>query len=126
MRASRQSYSRSQRVAEMIQRELGMYFIKGSCKDIRLENKYITVTYIRLSDDLKHAKVFIRILGDEGVEASCLEALNENAYKIKKNIARKLKLRFTPSMSFAEDIDFIKNQKLFELIEDVTSEGGAS
>ena len=108
---------RAQRVGEMLQQALGMYFIEGGSKDPRLENKNITVTYVRLSDDLKFAKVYIQVLGQTQVEKDVLEALNEDSYRIKRDIAHALKLRYTPAMTFLEDVEFEKGQKLYQMIE---------
>ena len=63
---------RQLRVGEMIKQALGMIFIRGEAKLPNLETKEITVTEVRMSQDLKVAKAFVLPLGGKNSqEAVC-------------------------------------------------------
>ena len=109
--------NRAQRVAELLQQTLGMYIITGQLRDERLDDRPLTVTHVRLSDDLKHAKVFVRMLGEEAVSPETIKALNEQSFRIKREISKNLELRYTPELIFAEDVDFARGQRVAEIIE---------
>ena len=61
---------RQLRVGEMIKQALGMIFIRGEAKLPNLETNEITVTEVRMSQDLKIAKAFVLPLGGKNAEAT--------------------------------------------------------
>ena len=67
---------RQLRVGEMIKKALGMLFIREEAKLPNLSTKEITVTEVRMSPDLKTAKIFVMTLGGKNVE-EVIEKLKE-------------------------------------------------
>jgi ribosome-binding factor A len=113
---SRLPYSRSARVGELIQHELGNYFLTESISE------RLTVTHVKMSDDLKHARVYLQALGKDGVGKELLKSLNRKSGLIKREISRRLELRHTPEMIFFEDEHFAKSQRLMSLIQQVSED----
>ncbi len=94
---------KSQRLARIdheIQRILGT-LITQELKDPRLG--FITVTRTEVSDDLKHCKVFVSIIGDRHVARQSLEALQRGAKFLRGELGHRIDLRHTPELIFIED-----------------------
>jgi ribosome-binding factor A len=113
--------SRADRVAEEIQHYLGMYFIEGRLTDERLGSRSITVSHVSMSDDLQHAKIYVASLGEDQLPKPCLEALNEHAFRIKKDIAHDLGLRHTPQVMFYEDKGLADSMRIYSMIQQISS-----
>ncbi|MCM8780162.1 MAG: 30S ribosome-binding factor RbfA, partial [Candidatus Omnitrophica bacterium] len=88
------------RVAQMLKEEIGN-IIHDELKDPRLG--FITVTGVELTDDLRYAKVYFSILGSHQEEANTKEALDSSLGFIRRQIARRLTLRFVPEIIFKQD-----------------------
>ena len=76
---------RQLRVGEMIKQSLGMIFVKNEAKVVNLETNSITVTEVKMSQDLKIAKVYVLPLGGMNAEEK-IKILKENAFLIRKAI----------------------------------------
>lgn len=95
---SQKEYARHQRVAPQLQREI-MLIIREELSDSRLN--LTTVTEVRMSTDLKSAKVFISCMGMDPKPA--VELLNESAGRIRGFIGRRIRLRYVPQLKFVAD-----------------------
>jgi ribosome-binding factor A len=93
-------FKRAQRVGQLIQQELGALFIDG-LRDPRVG--FVTVTEVRVTDDLKHARVFVSVYGSEAEREASIAGLRDAAGFLKREIGHRLKLRFTPTLSFQPD-----------------------
>jgi ribosome-binding factor A len=93
---------RQLRVAEEIRHLLAGVFARGAFHDPELADVRITVTEVRISPDLKHATAFVTRLGRSDVAAK-LPALTRAAPYLRSVLARELRLRVAPSVSFQAD-----------------------
>ncbi len=93
-------YKRSQRVQELLLEEISN-LIQNGLKDPRIG--FVTVTKIGLSDNLKHAKVFVSIFGDDQQKADSLEGLNSAKGYIRGQLGKSLYLKFIPELDFKLD-----------------------
>ncbi|MCB1682824.1 MAG: 30S ribosome-binding factor RbfA [Alphaproteobacteria bacterium] len=75
----------------------------------------VTITEVRPSPDLKHARAYVMTLGGKQVEA-ILNALNDEAHTFQKEIGRKSNLKFTPKIRFVTDDSFDQAQRIEELL----------
>lgn len=100
---------RSQRVAQLIAQELSLLLIHG-LKDPRVG--FVTITQVRLTDDLKSAHVFVSILGEEADRKSCLAGLTAATGFLRRELGQRLKLRYMPQMQFIHDDSLDKVQRL--------------
>ena len=80
---------RQLRVGEMIKQALSMIFLREEAKISDLDTKSITVTEVRMSPDLKTAKIFVIPLGGKDSD-KVIEKLKEFSYVIRKVLSKKL------------------------------------
>lgn len=114
-------YSRTQRVADQMQRELAL-LIQREVRDPRIG--MITVTAAEVSRDLAHAKIFITLMGDAGDEdiALNLAALKDAAGFLRVHLGRAMKLRTIPQLHFHYDESVRRGVHLSSLIERAVAE----
>ena len=106
---------RQLRVGEMIKQALGMIFIREEAKVPNLETKEITVTEVRMSQDLKTAKAFVLPLGGKNAK-EVIEKLKEFSFVIRKALSKKITIKFLPKLLFVEDESFDYAEKIENLI----------
>ncbi len=92
---------RHERIAEEIRCEVGS-MIAGELKDPRLAG-LATVTEVRLTPDLKQARIYVSVLGSEAEQAAMLEALRAAAGYIRHELIERLQLRRGPEIHFVHD-----------------------
>ena len=106
---------RQLRVGEMIKQTLGMLFIREEAKLPNLSTKEITVTEVRMSTDLKTAKIFVMPLGGKNAE-EIIERLKEFSFVIRKVLSKKIMIKFMPKLFFVNDDSFDYAEKIENLI----------
>ncbi len=98
-------------VSRMIQREL---------KDARLG--FITLTGAEISRDLRHAKVFVSVMGDDEAKKQTMKALKSAAGLLRGEFARRAHLRVAPELEFVIDDGIARGQRIFELLHSVEAD----
>ena len=106
---------RQLRVGEMIKQALGMLFIRDEAKLPNLSTKEITVTEVRMSPDLKTAKIFVMPLGGKNAD-DIIEKLKEFSFVIRKALSKKIVMKFLPKLYFVKDNSFDYAEKIENLI----------
>ena len=106
---------RQLRVGEMIKQALGMLFIRDEAKLLNLSTKEITVTEVRMSPDLKTAKIFVMPLGGKNAD-EIIEKLKEFSFIIRKVLSKKIIMKFLPKLYFVKDNSFDYAEKIENLI----------
>jgi len=91
---------RHDKVAETLRREISI-ILHDELEDPRLG--FVTVTRVELTQDLRYAKVFFSVLGKEEDYKRTREALDSALGFIRRLIAQRINLRFTPEIAFRED-----------------------
>ena len=94
-------HQRSDRVAEAIREEIAMFLAEG-VKDPRV-TALVTVTGVDLTRDLRHAKVFVSVMGTDAERASTMDGLASVAGHLRSRLARQLRLRVAPEVHFTAD-----------------------
>lgn len=92
---------RYKRIGEEIHHELAA-MVAGELKDPRL-GVTVTVTEVRITPDLKHARAFIGVNGTAKEQASAIKALQHAAGYIRHELVERLQLRRAPEMHFVLD-----------------------
>ena len=106
---------RQLRVGEMIKQSLGMIFARNEAKVPNLETNTVTVTEVKMSQDLKIAKAYVLPLG--GVDADeKIQILKEYSFLIRKVLSKKIFMKFLPKILFAKDDSFEYAEKIENLI----------
>jgi ribosome-binding factor A len=92
---------RSERIAEEMRNELGL-LLAGELKDPRLAVP-LTVSEVRLSPDMRHARVYVRIDADDLERARALKGLATAAGFMRHELVERLQLRRAPELMFVLD-----------------------
>ena len=106
---------RQLRVGEMIKQSLSMIFIRNEAKVPNLETNIITVTEVKMSQDLKIAKVYVMPLGGKNEDEIILQ-LREYSFLIRKILSQKVFTKFLPKLLFKKDESFEYAEKIENLI----------
>lgn len=114
------SFPRSRRVAQQIQRTLSE-LIRRELKDPRLG--MVTLTEVRVSNDLGYATVFFSVLGAEVAQTQ--EILDEAADMLRGPLGRALRLRHAPELRFQHDELIESGARLSELIHKAVADDAA-
>ena len=106
---------RQLRVGEMIKQSLSMIFLRNEAKVPNLETNTITVTEVRMSQDLKIAKAYVLPLGGKNAD-EVIERLKEYSFLVRKVLSKKIIMKFLPKILFAKDDSFEYAEKIENLI----------
>ena len=106
---------RQLRVGEMIKQALGMIFLRDEAKLPNLETREITVTEVRMSQDLKTAKAFVLPLGGKNAQ-EVIDKLKEFSFVTRKVLSKKITIKFLPKLLFVKDESFDYAEKIENLI----------
>jgi len=105
---------RMRRVDEAVREVLGDA-ISRDLKDPRVG--FVTVTAVKTSRDLRHARVYVSVLGDEPTRAATLQGLRSAHGFLQAAISRELKLKHTPTLVFEYDETVERAARVTELID---------
>ena len=113
---SQKSFSQRQlRVGELIKQNLGELFIRNEAKIPSINSKLITVTEVRMTPDLKTARVYVIPLG--GIETKeTVKILTEYSHLVRRALSKRLDIKFLPKLTFVEDNSFEYAEKIEKLI----------
>ncbi len=114
---------RIERVNSLIRQEISQ-LLQREVKDPRLSS-FITVTEVITAPDMKHSRVYISHLGTEAERNEALKTLTAAAGFFRRELAKTLKLRYTPELSFHGDDSIERADRISQLIDKVTSEGNS-
>ena len=109
-------YSQRQlRVGELVKQNLGELFIRNEAKIPSISTKLITVTEVRMTADLKTARVYVIPLG--GVDTKeTVRILTEFAHLVRRALSKRLDIKFLPKLTFVEDNSFEYAEKIEKII----------
>lgn len=113
----RKNSIKNTRVNGEVQKELSS-LISREIKDPRI-NPMTTVVSVEVAPDLKHAKVYISVLGDEESRKATYEGLRSAAPFMRRELAKRINLRNTPELSFVMDQSIEYGVNMSKLINDV-------
>jgi ribosome-binding factor A len=111
---------RLDRVNQLIKEEIST-LLQRELKDPRLG--FVTVTEVETSKDLRTAKVFVSVLGDERQWAGSLAALESARGFVRNWLRQHLDLRVTPELDFRADRSMEHAARIQALLRDVQQEG---
>jgi len=112
------AYKRSTRVAELILQELSKIILELNKPDLG----FVTVTGVKLTDDLLDARVFYSVIGTPEVVERSKIVLQESIGHLRHELASRVNLRRTPTLFFQYDDTSEKAQKIFELLNKIEQE----
>ena len=105
---------RMRRVNEAVREVLSARIAKG-LKDPRIG--FVTVTAVETSPDLRHARVYVSVLGDDPEREATLEGLASSHGVLQAQLARELRMKRTHTLEFAYDSSLDHSMRIAELLE---------
>lgn len=107
--------ARMRRVDEAVRAVLS----EAIAKDLRDPRVgFITVTAVKTSPDLRHARVYVSVLGDDQVRADSLEGLRSAHGYLQSRVAGELRLKHTPTLTFDYDDSVLRGMRISQLIDE--------
>ena len=108
---------RQLRVGELVKQNLGELFIRNEAKIPSINTKLITVTEVRMTPDLKTARVYVIPLG--GIDTKeTVRILTEYSHLVRKALSKRLDIKFLPKLTFIEDNSFEYAEKIEKIIKE--------
>lgn len=108
---------RADRVAEAIREEIATFLSEGA-KDPRLVG-LVTITGVDVTRDLRHARLFISVMGTDSERSATLDALESMKGHLRTRLAKALRLRVAPDISFKLDDSVARAARIESLLAQV-------
>jgi ribosome-binding factor A len=120
--------SRAVQIGEEIRQVMSELLLRGALRDPRLASAgMITVTEVRMSPDLRHAKVLVSVFPETPKAiADVFAALDSAEPELKRMVSHELRLRITPSMRFERDDSISQGAHIEALLRDIQAEDRAA
>ena len=116
MKNNNQPFTQRQlKAGENLKKILARSFIQQNIILPEIDTKLVTITEVRVSPDLKHAKVFFMPLAGRDID-KFLKTLNEYSLEIKKSASKEWTAKFMPNLNFVIDESFDYAEKIENLL----------
>lgn len=115
---------RADRVAERLRAELMDMLLRGDVRDPAVHDAFVTA--VRLSDDLRHARIYVRQAtgdADPAQQRALIRGLGRAASFIRRELSPRLQLKYLPELKFFWDDGVDRAARVEELLEDIREEG---
>lgn len=116
---SKPTYKRAERVSDQMKKEIADILMR-KIKDPRIG--FVTVTDVELADDLRNAKVFVSVYGED--KTSTLKGLESASPFIRSELGRRLRMKFVPELLFRYDDSVERGAHIMELLHDIEDKDG--
>ncbi len=107
---------RMQKAAQAIREVVGTSILRD-LMDPRIEN--VTVTNVEVSRDMRQARVYVSVMGDEKQQQLCLYGLQHAAGFLQAKVAKRIDTRYTPVLKFVLDMGVKKSIEINEILQSV-------
>jgi len=111
---------RIERVSSLMRHEISD-LLQRQVKDPRI-SQFVSVNEVSLSPDLKYAKVFVSCMGGQEEKEAILSGLGAAANFLRNQLAKRLRLRRIPELSFEWDESIERGDRLLRLIDKISAE----
>ena len=111
---------RPERLAEAIKQEISDV-VRDEMKDPRIG--FITITRVEVTGDLRYAKIYVSVLGEEKEQNATIEGLKKAKGFIRSELGKRIRLRHVPEISFIQDQSMDRGIKVLNLINKVKDKG---
>ena len=111
---------RTERLGEEVREEVAR--IVAQLKDPRIG--FVTVTRVSLTADLRVARIFVGVLGDQKQQQKSLEGLRQAAGFVRRELGRRIRTRYTPEVLFEYDEGLEASDRVAQLLRDVDTDEG--
>ena len=111
--------SRQQRVGDLLREEISE-IVRMKMRDPRLG--FLTVTDVEVSRDLRHASVFVSVLGAEKEGTTALGILNKASGFVRSELGHRVELRYTPELRFIIDKSAERGARISAVLKKILDE----
>src|SRR3989344_737237 len=111
--------ARQKRIDSVLQREISTYIINEGLEGL---TGLLTITEVQATANLKHAKVFFSVIGQDEKQVSGI--LQKKVYKIQKMLKLRLNIKIVPRIAFVHDTSVAHAQRIGKLIQDMHDDPG--
>ncbi len=112
-------FKRADRVADLIKAEISDILLRR-VRDPRIE--HVTITGVKVTDDLRFAKVFFVQMGENTCNEETLTGMRKAAGFLKRELGKRLHLRYVPTITFVYDESFEYGSRIDVLLEEIKKE----
>ena len=109
---------RPARVADAIRTEIGQLLLQ-KINDPHLQ--HVTIAKVVVTDDLRHARIFYSIFGDESATQVAAGLARAKGF-IRSHLAKELQMRYVPDLEFKQDLTFSRQEELEQLFKEIEEE----
>jgi ribosome-binding factor A len=114
------TFKRADRVADLIKLEISDILLR-QVRDPRIHA--VTITGVKVTDDLRMAKIYFVELAQEGIHSETLIGLEKATGFLKRELGKRLQLRCVPDLIFRVDASFAYGSRIDRLIAEINREG---
>ena len=107
--------NRTVRVNELVQREISDILRKR----YQSEAVAVTITEVRVSPDLRDARVFVSVVGPEDVATEKMRWLRSKAHEIREEVGRRIVLKYLPRFEYVLDESAIKGARILQVLDEI-------
>jgi ribosome-binding factor A len=115
---SRQDFSRSDRVRKALMKEVSD-IVAHEIRDPALDGILISVTDVEVTQDLRFARIFFSIMGDNETQQEILALLKEHQSRIRSEIGKRIRLRYTPDIDLRLDDSLERGARVSQLLDQI-------
>jgi ribosome-binding factor A len=113
------NFKRADRVAELIRTDMSE-IINKEVKDPRLHA--VTITSVKISDDLRNAKIYFVEMGKDECSDEIKAGLNRATGFIRRELGKRLQLRFVPELMFVHDTSFGYGNRIEKILAEIAKQ----
>ncbi len=110
---------RAEKMREFLKEEVSQ-IILHELKDPRIG--FVSITDVEISVDLRYARIFVSVLGDDAAKAKTMEGLHSAQRFIRAALGKRMQIRYTPEVTFRLDESIERGTRIVSLLREV-SEG---
>ncbi len=114
---------RAERVGNLVREEISMLLLR-EIQDPRIQ--WVTLTAVKMSLDLRQARVFFTIMGTEEERQRSLQGLKRIAHSVSRHLGKNLRLRYSPEVIFVYDEVEEQARRIDTLLDQIRKEGSDS
>lgn len=107
------------KVAEAV-REVVSMAILTDLKDPRIQ--HVTVTYVEVSSDLRQAKVYVSVMGDDSIQQLSLHGLRSATGFLQQKVGQRVDTRYTPRLEFILDMGVKHSVEINKILDRLSAE----
>ena len=117
--ANRSDFSRTDRIRKAIIREFSD-ILSREIQDPQFQNQLISVTDVDVSNDMRHAKIFLSIMGEPEHQQQLFNLLNEYKPRIRHELGQRIRLRYTPDLELNLDDSLERGARVTQLLNQIS------